>query len=274
MFHELLERLHRLATMERTVDAIRAAFVFAVTLAVMPVARRWVRSLVEHRGGLQHAVLAGRLTYWVIFLLGLTTAVRELGFKLSVVLGAAGVFSVAIGFASQTTLSNIISGFFLFGDRPFVMGDTVEVEGIVGEVLSINLMSTAIRTPDGRFVRVPNETLIKTKLTNLTRFSERRLEVTVTVANDEDYAAVREQALELARAQPLCLKEPVPQVFISSFGETSFVIQIWLWTKTADLQPLRTSFNEALHQALAGVRRTALGPFSSDLLANQRNPPA
>jgi small-conductance mechanosensitive channel len=270
MFADFFERLHQVAMMERTLDGVRAALVLAFTLAFMPIARRWVRSFVEARGGLQHAVLAARMTSWLIFVIGLAAAVHQLGFQLGVVLGAAGVFSVAIGFASQTTLSNLISGFFLFGDRPFVMGDTVEVEGIVGEVLSINLMSTAIRTPDGRFVRVPNETLIKTKLTNLTRFNQRRLEVTITVANDEDFEKVRERTLEVALAQLLCLREPGPQVFITAFGETSFVVQIWLWAKTADLQALRVSFNDALQQSLVDVRRTALGTFSG-LGPNQRS---
>jgi hypothetical protein len=53
-------------------------------------------------------------------------------------------------------------------------------------------------------------------------------------------------------------------VFITTFGETSFAVQIWLWAKTTDLQALRVSFNEGLHRALVGVRRSALGTFSGD----------
>lgn len=260
MFDDVFERLRQFATMERTVDAVRAAFIFALTLAFMRVASRWVQSLVEKKGGVQRAVLAGRLTAWLIFAFGITAAVQELGFKIQVLLGAAGVFSVAIGFASQTTLSNVISGFFLFGERPFSIGDTVDIEGIVGEVLSIDLLSTAIRTPDRRFVRIPNETLIKTKLTNLTRFDERRVELTITVPNDEDFSGVRRRILELASAQPLCLPEPEPQAFITNFNEASFVVQIWAWTKTANVQVLRAALAETLQASLPSIRRTAVPP--------------
>jgi small-conductance mechanosensitive channel len=256
------DRLHQFATTDRTVDAVRAIFIVLLTIVIVRFASRYVHSLVEKHGSAQRAAILARMTSWLIFAFGISAAVQELGFKIQVLLGAAGVFSVAIGFASQTTLSNIISGFFLFGERPFSIGDTVDVEGIVGEVLSIDLMSTALRTPDSRFVRIPNETLIKTKLTNLTRFPHRRLEVTVTVANDEDFVAIRERFLAIARRQELCRPEPEPQVFITSFGETSFLVQVWLWTRTTDLQTLRASFNEDVHQTLAGIRRSSLGTLA------------
>ena len=83
---------------------------------------------------------------------------------------AAGLLTVALGFAAQTSASNLISGLFLLGERPFVVGDVIRLaSGITGEVVGIDLLSVKIRTFDNLLVRVPNETLLKSELTNLTR---------------------------------------------------------------------------------------------------------
>jgi len=182
--------------------------------------------------------------------LGLSAAFEELGFKLHVVLGAAGILSVAVGFAAQTTLSNLISGFFLFGERPFGVGDTIEVEGVAGEVLGVEMLATTLRTADNRFVRIPNEVLVKTKLTNQTRFPRRRLELVIPLANDEDFSKSRTTILEVVKKNPLCLPDPGASIFIGEFGETSVQAHVWAWVETKDLQVVRAALSEEIHAAL------------------------
>src|SRR5512143_2337096 len=94
---------HLVATFaaERTEDVVRAAIILAVTILVARLVGRTLRRLASGGDG-QGAILFSRLSAWLVFFLGLTAAFQELGFKLSVLLGAAGVLSVAIGFASQT----------------------------------------------------------------------------------------------------------------------------------------------------------------------------
>ena len=120
------------------------------------------------------------------------SALRELGFDLSVVLGAAGILSVAIGFASQTSTSNLISGLFLMLERPFSIGDVIKVDSTTGEVISIDLLSVKIRTFDNLFVRSPNESMIKTQVTTLTKFPIRRADLQVGIAFKEDIERVKE----------------------------------------------------------------------------------
>ena len=122
------------------------------------------------------------------------SALRELGFKLSVLLGAAGVLTVAVGFASQTSASNIISGLFLLGERPFSVGDVIRVGSTTGEVLSIDLLSAKLRTFENLFVRIPNETLIKSEVTNLSRLPVRRLDLKIGIAYKEEVGENKEQA--------------------------------------------------------------------------------
>jgi hypothetical protein len=88
-------------------------------------------------------------------------ALHQAGLKLGVLPGAAGILTVAIGFASQTSASNLISGLFVIAERPFVVGDIIRVAETTGEVLSVDLLSVKIRTFDNLYVRIPNEGIIR-----------------------------------------------------------------------------------------------------------------
>lgn len=116
-------------------------------------------------------------------LLGLFTlsALKHIGIDLSILLGAAGIFTVAIGFASQTSASNLISGLFLMIERPFSISDVIKVNDITGEVISIDLLSVKLRTFDNLFVRIPNESMIKSAVTTLTKFPIRRVDLKIGI---------------------------------------------------------------------------------------------
>src|SRR5262249_54810678 len=130
---------------------------------------------------IKYKKLAGQISFYTVFVLFLFATLDQLGFDLSVLLGAAGIFSVAIGFASQTSASNFISGLFLIFEKVILEGDVITVDGVTGEVMSVDLLSTKIKTADNLFVRIPNEMLIKSKLINLSRFLHRRLDLIITV---------------------------------------------------------------------------------------------
>jgi small-conductance mechanosensitive channel len=86
-------------------------------------------------------MLAKRLSFYVIVSLVVVSVLGQLGFNLSVLLGAAGILTVAIGFAAQTTASNLINGLFLMAEKPFVVGDWIKVDDVYGVVLSIDLLA-------------------------------------------------------------------------------------------------------------------------------------
>ncbi|WP_337842800.1 mechanosensitive ion channel family protein [Rheinheimera sp.] len=193
-----------------------------------------------------HATLVKRLLYWLVLALFIATALKQLGFNLGVLLGAAGVLSVALGFASQTSVSNLISGLFLIGEQPFQIGDTIKVGTTTGEILSIDLLSVKIRTPDNLFVRIPNESLIKTEVTNLTRFPIRRLDLLLGVAYKEQISQVRDLLLQVADEHPLCLDEPAPDFRFLNFAESSLDLQFSVWTRKENYLALKTSLLEQI----------------------------
>src|SRR5262245_38988329 len=162
----------------------------------------------ERHGTAQHAMIARRVVFFTVLFLTLATVLRQLGFNLSVLLGAAGVLTVALGFAAQTSASNLISGIFLIFERPFVVGDTIGVGGTQGEVVTVDLLSVKLRTLDNLLVRIPNETLLKTEVTNYTRYPIRRVDVDLTVAFRQNLARVRDLLEAIADEEPLAFDEP------------------------------------------------------------------
>ena len=201
---------------------------------------RMLDRLTQDRMTRHHRVLLRRLVFYTVIVLSLFLALRESGFQIGVLLGAAGILTVAIGFASQTSASNVISGFFLLAERPFELGHFIEVDGIRGEVVGIDLLSAKLRTLDNLYVRIPNETLIKSKVTNFTRFPIRRLDLPVGIAYGEDADRVKQLLLDLVTANPRCMEEPVPFVLMQEFGASSINLQLSFWVRREDLREVRS----------------------------------
>ena len=197
----------------------------------------------------QRAMILRRASLYGIAGLFTASALMELGFDLSVLLGAAGILTVAIGFASQTSASNVISGLFLLGERPFAVGDVIRVSGTTGEVLSVDLLSVKLRTFDNLFVRIPNETMIKSEVTNLRRFPIRRVDLQVGVAYKEDLRKVREVLMKVADRNPLCLEEPAPLIIFQGYGDSSINHQFSVWAKTEHFLDLRNSIPVEIKEA-------------------------
>ena len=191
-----------------------------------------------------HRLLLKRLVFYVIAGLFLVSALRELGFKLSVLIGAAGIVTVAVGFASQTSASNLISGLFLLGERPFEVGDMIMVENLRGEVISVDLLSVKLRTTDNLFVRIPNETIIKTIVTNISRFPIRRLDLMIGIAYKEDINKAREILLDIADKHTECLDSPEPFCVVTNFGASSVDLQFSVWTRRENFIIFKNSIFE------------------------------
>lgn len=219
----------------------QAAMLLLVGLFAARLAARGVERLIGGRFDVHQATIIRRLVFYVLTGLVVATALHQLGFRLGVLLGAAGILTVAIGFASQTSASNLISGLFVLAERPFQIGDTVKVADVTGEVLAIDLLSVKIRTFDNLFVRIPNETMMKSFVTNFSRFPIRRYDLQLGVAYGEDMARVQKLIESVADRNPLCLVEPKPQVIFQGFGSSSVDVQVSVWARRENFLALRNS---------------------------------
>ena len=223
-------------------------------LAARLVARTLARVAALHLDVHQTTILR-RVVFYVILGLVVASALHQLGFRLGVLLGAAGILTVAIGFASQTSASNLISGLFLIAERPFQIGDFVQIGDTVGEILAIDLLSVKLRTRDNLFVRVPNETLVKTQVTNFSRFPIRRFDMKVSVAYKEDLDQVKKTLEAVSDANPLSLEEPKPQLFFLAFGDSGIELQYSVWTVRENFMELRNGLPMEVKKAfdVAGI---------------------
>jgi len=219
------------------------------------------------------AFIASRLAYLVLFLgfknkkdrqkffilqkgikytvtvVTLLVILKIFGVDIKVILGAAGVLSIAVGFAAQTSVSNLISGLFLIFEKPFVVGDSIEVGTLKGEVLSVDLLSMRIKTVDNLLVRVPNEIVMKSQVTNLSYFPIRRQDYFFTVAYNEDLERVKKVLLDLVEANSYCLEEPTPLFIISKWGEYFIEIKFGVWGEVKDLSLLQSTFGDQVRMA-------------------------
>lgn len=155
----------------------------------------------------------------------------------------AGVASLAVAMAAQETLANMIAGFTIMVDRPFKVGDVIELnDGKAGEVVEIGLRSTKIKTFDGNALVIPNKDIASTRVTNFALPNERRaIRATIGVAYDTDLDRARAILLEVMHSHPDILKDPAPAVWLNEFGPSSLnlLLACWvssykIWFKTRD----------------------------------------
>ncbi|MFT4542627.1 MAG: small-conductance mechanosensitive channel [Planctomycetota bacterium] len=223
-----------------------AAFVLAAGLLLSKLVSTRVSAMTSGRISKQAEMLLRRGSLYLGMLVSLSLALQQLNFSLGIFLGAAGVLTVALGFASQTSASNIISGLFLLGERPFSVGDTILIGATSGEVLSIDLLAIHLRTFDNIFVRIPNETVIKSEVRTLSRFPIRRYDLQLGIAYKEDIDRVREVLMAVADADPVCLEEPLPLIIFQGFGDSSVNLQFSVWAARENYLELRNNISTAV----------------------------
>lgn len=168
---------------------------------------------------------------YTILLIGLFNALSTMGVDTAGLLTSLGILGITIGFAARDAFSNLISGILIYLDRPFVIGDLVEVGENYGRVEEITLRSTRIITVDGKMLAVPNAEIINRTVTSYTNFPTLRLDIQVTVGVTEDINHVRSVLLGVLREDADILAEPSPRVVVNQLNDYNVGIQLQAWIK-------------------------------------------
>lgn len=184
--------------------------------------------------------VTGNLVFYVLVLATLISFLAEFDIDLTGVLAAAGILGIVIGFAAQTSVSNIISGFFLLADKPFEIGEAIELDDLAGRVLDISLLSTRIRTFDNRYLRIPNSTVANARIVNLSRYEIKRLDIPVGIAYKENIQKAVEILDSVIKSNENILIEPEPHIIVSKFGESSIDLEARVWIQRTKLFDVRT----------------------------------
>lgn len=200
--------------------------------------------------------LFGQAVRFGFTLAGLVVAMNILGLSalLTSVLGAAGVFGLAIGFAVRDTIENYIASILLSLRQPFEPGDHVLIEGFEGNIALLNSRATVLVTLDGNEVRIPNATVYKTVITNFTHLPERRFDFEVGIGSDEDIGRALTLANETVRQVEGVLDKPAAVVLVDRLSDHGTVLKVlgWVDQRNSDLSKVRSRALREIRAAFVG----------------------
>lgn len=207
---------------------IMVGFVYLSRLA-----RRWSYRLL---GRVSEYRAVNRLLSTIVFVGGLVLGamvaltILNLDTAVASILGAAGILGLAIGFAAQNTVENLIAGIMISIRRPLREGDLVETNDVFGVVRVINLRATVILTGPGQFVYVPNREVLRSKLVNYSKLGQRRVDVECGVSYADDLEKAKRVAIAAIEELPDRIENEEVDLFYEEFGDSSinFVIRYWI----------------------------------------------
>jgi len=200
-------------------------------------------------------LLVDKILHYTLIVFGLIMALDQLGVDVTTALAGLGVAGIAVGFAAQDTLANLISGITIFLDKPFLVDDWVTTGDEYGQVTNITLRTTRIRTNRNSFVVIPNRVIIDSVLENHSKHGELRIDVPVGIAYKEDIDRAREVLVEATKELPHVGSRGV-DVVVEGLGGSSVDLLVRAWTDEARYQqPLHFAVVEASKKALdkAGI---------------------
>lgn len=177
------------------------------------------------------ADLLGKLTHLIFIIIGtvLALSLLEATALLGTILGAAGIFGLAIGFAVRDTVENFIASLLLSIRNPFEVNDVVLIDSYQGHVVRLTSRATILLSFDGNHIRIPNATVYKAIITNFSRQPERRFEFDLGVATDQNLSQAQGLALETLKTISGILSEPKSQALIYQLGNSNVVMRIYGW---------------------------------------------
>ncbi|QSZ67495.1 mechanosensitive ion channel family protein [Methanofollis aquaemaris] len=154
--------------------------------------------------------------------------------ELGGLLVAGGFLSIVIGIASQSVLGNLISGVFLIVERPITIGDNINIGDVAGDVADLNIFSTIVKTYDGVYVRIPNETVFTSAITNYVAHVARRFSYVVGIPYDADAGRAIEIIRGVILEHPFALKNPEPTIYVDELADNSVNIKVMIWAPASE----------------------------------------
>lgn len=201
--------------------------------------------------------LIERVMYYSTIIVAVLASLSYLGIDFTGALLAGGILGIIIGFATQSVVSNLISGIFLQIDKPISIGDPIGLTDLKlnGVILEINTLSTSIRTFDGLNLRIPNETLFTSVMYNYTKYVARRAVITVGIAYKENVQEAIDVIQKTLYANSLVLAEPAPLVYVDELDDSSVNLSVKAWAPSTVWFIVRTEIVHQIKNALddAGI---------------------
>jgi small conductance mechanosensitive channel len=231
--------------------AIAALAIFLIGRLVATWLSRWLIAAMR-RVGMDETLARffGSLSYIVLVVMVVLTAVNALGVPTTNFLAIVGAAGLAIGLALKDSLANFSSGVMLVFFRPFRVSDMVKAAGNEGTVESIGMFSTVLKTADNATLIVPNSLIYAATITNYTAEGTRRIEMTVSISYEDSVTDAKTLFTEILRADKRVLAKPAPEILINELSSNSVSMIVRAWVATPDVASARSDLLERIKSSL------------------------
>jgi small-conductance mechanosensitive channel len=198
--------------------------------------------------------LFSNIVYLSVLTAGLFVAldILDLDKTVTSMLAGLGIIGLALGFAFQEIAANFISGIILSINKPFTIGDIVEVDGNIGTIEFVSLRTTNIRTFQGQKVMIPNKTIFQNAIINYTENGKRRVDLEVGVSYGDDLEKVQKVTLEAISSLDDIIKDEGVQFYFTDYGDSSINFVVMFWT---EYKIKHSEYLEAQHRAIIAINK-------------------
>jgi len=234
-----------------------AVFLFGIFWVIYRFARKILVGAMA-TAGVDQSIrdMLASLLKWSILGFGLVIAGNQIGIQIAALLTGVSIVGLAIGFAAQETLANFIAGIVIFWDRPFKVGDWIEIDGVYAQVQRVTFRSTRLAAGNGDIVIMPNTTMLSSKVRNRSTNPMTQVKIEIGIAYRESIATARAVLLATTDGDSRICAEPPPGVSVTACADSSVNLALQFWTGCEELEgTLRAEYLEKAKNALdtAGI---------------------
>lgn len=229
------------------INLITAIVIFYVGRIVVRLITRGLRRVMKAQQVDPTLVsFVSNLVNMVLLVLVVIAAIGALGVQTTSFIAILGAAGLAVGLALQGSLSNFASGVLIIIFRPYKVGDWIEGAGVAGSVVSVQILTTILKTGDNKQVIVPNSQIMGDIITNYSANETRRVDLVVGVSYDDDLDKTRSVLEELIAADDRILDDPAPTIAVSELADSSVNFVVRPWVNTADYWAVTFDLTEAI----------------------------
>ena len=186
------------------------------------------------------------LAYWMVMVFVIIAAISQIGVQTTSLIAVMGAAGLAIGLALQGSLSNFAAGVLIVVFRPYRMGDFVEVAGISGSVVQVQILSTILKTGDNKQIVVPNAQIMNSIITNYSANNTRRVDMIIGVSYDDNLDKVRDTLRELVNADSRIMQDPECLIAVAELADSSVNFFVRPWVASSDYWAVKFDLTESI----------------------------
>lgn len=235
------------------IKLIISIVIIAVGVAIGNISSIIIRRRMHKDYSVQTAKLAGKAIYYMISAIAIIIAIGNLGINLGSALVAGGFLGIVVGFAAQSSISNLIAGIFLIIDKPFKIGEFISYQDLSVGIIDIGFFSTKAATWEGLQVRIPNNQLFNSNIINYTKSVARLVRAQFNLFYEDDINKVIPKIISEFKKEWFVLIEPSPQVFATTFSDKGITIEVRVWTAGTTWGTLNFSMIETIANTLKDI---------------------